>query len=97
MSVGHHHHHHHEIEDEESERKTRIVVIVTLVTMVIEIYAGIVTKTIDLLEDGWHMGTKAGDLSNTQYAKNNDIIYKVIEPNKKRFVIKSYAEIFTNN
>ena len=45
MSVGHHHHHHHEIEDEESERKTRIVVIITLVTMVIEIYAGIVTKS----------------------------------------------------
>ena len=32
-----------------------------------------------------------------EYAKNNDIIYKVIEPNKKRFVIKSYAENFTNN
>ena len=30
-------------------------------------------------------------------AKNNNIIYKVIEPNKKRFVIKSYAENFTNN
>jgi len=32
-----------------------------------------------------------------EYAKNNDIIYKVIEPNKKKFVIKSYAENFTNN
>ena len=32
-----------------------------------------------------------------EYAKNNGIIYKVIEPNKKRFVIKSYAENFTNN
>ena len=32
-----------------------------------------------------------------EYAKNNNIIYKVIEPNKKRFVIKSYAENFTNN
>ena len=32
-----------------------------------------------------------------EYAKNNDIIYKVIEPNKKRFVIKSYAENFTKN
>ena len=27
-----------------------------------------------------------------EYAKNNNIIYKVIEPNKKRFVIKSYSE-----
>ena len=32
-----------------------------------------------------------------EYAKNNNIIYKIIEPNKKRFVIKSYAENFTNN
>jgi len=67
MSVGHHHHHH-EIEDEESERKTRIVVIITLVTMVIEIYAGIVTKSMGLLADGWHMGTHAGALSITLYA-----------------------------
>ena len=54
MSAGHHHHH--EIEDEESERKTLIVVVVTLVTMVIELYAGIVTKSMGLLADGWHMG-----------------------------------------
>ncbi|MAU99921.1 MAG: hypothetical protein BD935_02570 [Marine Group III euryarchaeote CG-Epi1] len=66
MSVGHHHHH--EIEDEESERKTRIVVIITLVTMVIEIYAGIVTKSMGLLADGWHMGTHASALSITLYA-----------------------------
>ena len=65
MSVGHHHH---EIEDEESERKTRIVVIITLVTMVIEIYAGIVTKSMGLLADGWHMGTHASALSITLYA-----------------------------
>ena len=32
-----------------------------------------------------------------EYAKNIHIIYKVIEPNKKRFVIKSYAENFTKN
>ena len=68
MSVGHHHHHSHEIEDEESERKTRIVVIITLITMVIEIYAGIVTKSMGLLADGWHMGTHAGALSITLYA-----------------------------
>ena len=68
MSVGHHHHHHHEIEDEESERKTLIVVVITLVTMVIELYAGIVTKSMGLLADGWHMGTHAGALSITLYA-----------------------------
>ena len=65
MSVGHHHH---EIDDEESEQKTRIVVVITLVTMVIEIYAGIVTKSMGLLADGWHMGTHAGALSITLYA-----------------------------
>ena len=32
-----------------------------------------------------------------EYAKDNNINYKLIEPNKKRIVIKSYAENFTNN
>ena len=31
-----------------------------------------------------------------EYAKNNNISYKVIQPNKKKFIIKSYAENFTN-
>ena len=29
-----------------------------------------------------------------KYAKKNNISYKVIEPNKKEFVIKSYADNF---
>ena len=32
-----------------------------------------------------------------EYAKDNNIAYKVIEPNKKKFIIKSYADNFTNN
>ena len=32
-----------------------------------------------------------------EYAKDNNINYKLIEPNKKRIVIKSYAENFTKN
>ena len=32
-----------------------------------------------------------------EYAKKNDISYKVIEPNKKKFVIKSYADNFLKN
>ena len=32
-----------------------------------------------------------------EYAKNNNISYKVIEPNKRKFIIKSYAETFTKN
>ena len=29
-----------------------------------------------------------------EYAKKNNISYKVIDPNKKKFVIKSYADNF---
>ena len=32
-----------------------------------------------------------------EYAKDNNINYKLIEPNKKKIVIKSYAENFKNN
>ncbi len=32
-----------------------------------------------------------------EYAQNNNISFKVIEPNKKKFVIKSYADNFTKN
>ncbi len=32
-----------------------------------------------------------------EYAKNNGISFKVIEPNKKEFIIKSYADNFTKN
>ena len=32
-----------------------------------------------------------------EYAQTNEIDYKVIEPNRKKFVIKSYEENFTKN
>ena len=32
-----------------------------------------------------------------EYAKKNNISYKIIEPNKKEFVIKSYADNFLKN
>ena len=32
-----------------------------------------------------------------EYAKKNNISYKVIEPKKKEFVIKSYADNFIKN
>ena len=32
-----------------------------------------------------------------EYAKKNNISYKVIDPNKKNFVIKSYADNFIKN
>ena len=31
------------------------------------------------------------------YAKKNNIEYKLVEPNKKKFVIKSYADNFLKN
>jgi len=61
------HHHHHSVDDD-SEQKTRIVVIITLVTMIVEIYAGIITNSMGLLADGWHMGTHAAALGITLYA-----------------------------
>ena len=61
------HHHHHSVDDD-SEQKTRVVVVITLVTMIVEIYAGIVTKSMGLLADGWHMGTHAAALGITLYA-----------------------------
>jgi hypothetical protein len=32
-----------------------------------------------------------------EYAQNNNIDFEIIEPNKKKFVIKSYEENFTKN
>ena len=32
-----------------------------------------------------------------EYAVKNNISYTIIEPNKKEFVIKSYANNFTND
>ena len=32
-----------------------------------------------------------------EYAKKNSILYKVIEPKKKEFIIKSYADNFLKN
>ena len=32
-----------------------------------------------------------------EYAKKNNISFRVIEPNKKKFVIKSYADNFLKN
>lgn len=61
------HHHHHSVDDD-SESKIRIVVAITLVTMLVEIYAGLVTNSMGLLADGWHMGTHAAALGITLYA-----------------------------
>jgi len=40
-----------------NQRKTMVVVILTAVTMVVEIYFGLITKSMALLADGIHMGS----------------------------------------
>ena len=67
MSAGHDHHHHHH-DDDDSESKTRLVVAITLVMMVVEVSTGILTNSMALLADGWHMGTHAAALGITLYA-----------------------------
>ena len=68
MSADHDHHHHHHHDDDDSEHKTRLVVAITLVMMVIEVSTGILTNSMALLADGWHMGTHAAALGITLYA-----------------------------
>lgn len=45
-----------------NENKIKIVLILTLVTMVIEIISGVLTSSVALLADGWHMGSHSGAL-----------------------------------
>lgn len=43
-----------------AERRTKIVMALTLVTMAVEIIAGMIFNSMALLADGWHMATHAG-------------------------------------
>ena len=85
------HHHHHSVDDD-SEQKTRVVVVITLVTMIVEIYAGIVTKSMGLLADGWHMGTHAAALGITlyayYYARTEDLVKGKREINQIKKIAK---------
>ena len=51
-----------------NERKTMIVIILTFVTMVLEISTGMLTGSMALLADGYHMGTHALALGITWFA-----------------------------
>ena len=42
-----------------SRKKSFVVLVITLITMIAEVYFGIVTGSMALLADGWHMGTHA--------------------------------------
>jgi cation diffusion facilitator family transporter len=50
------------------ERRTRIVIIVTVVMMVAEIVGGILSGSMSLLADGWHMGSHASALGIALFA-----------------------------
>lgn len=52
----------------EAERRTRWVVAITVLTMVVEIVFGLLTGSMALLADGWHMGTHAGALGIAVFA-----------------------------
>lgn len=65
----------------ENERRTLIVVILTVITMVAEISAGILTGSMALLSDGWHMGTHAGALGIALFA----YIYSRKNADKRRY------------
>ena len=50
------------------ERRTRIVILVTVVMMVAEIVGGILSGSMALLADGWHMGSHASALGIALFA-----------------------------
>lgn len=52
----------------EGEKRTRWVVVITVLTMTVEITAGILFGSMALLADGWHMGTHAAALGVTLFA-----------------------------
>lgn len=52
----------------QAKNKTLFVIILTLITMAFEIFFGIITHSMALTADGWHMGTHAFALSITFFA-----------------------------
>ncbi len=53
---------------EHGEKRTRQVFVLTVVTMIIEIMAGIAFGSMALLADGWHMGTHSAAFAITIFA-----------------------------
>ena len=64
------HHHHRFLSDHHAvnERRTWIVIALTLVTMVVEVIAGITFGSMALLADGWHMASHASAMTITAFA-----------------------------
>lgn len=56
------------VHHEENEKNTRKVMGLTVVTMIVEVVAGIVFGSMALLADGWHMGTHVAAFMITLFA-----------------------------
>jgi cation diffusion facilitator family transporter len=63
-----HHDHNFSVINRKGERRTRLVLVLTLLTMILEIAAGMVFGSMALLADGWHMGTHVAAFMITLYA-----------------------------
>jgi cation diffusion facilitator family transporter len=62
------HNHAYDAGNRGAERRTWAVVAITAITMVVEIVAGIITGSMALLADGWHMSTHVAALSIAGFA-----------------------------
>ena len=62
------HSHNFTVVNRKGERRTRLVLVLTLLTMALEIAAGMMFGSMALLADGWHMGTHVAAFMITLYA-----------------------------
>lgn len=62
------HSHNFVVINKQGERRTKLVLLLTLLTMLLEIVAGIVYGSIALLADGWHMATHVAAFMITLFA-----------------------------
>ena len=62
------HDHNFTVINRKGERRARLVMVLTLLTMILEIAAGVVFGSMALLADGWHMGTHVAAFMITLYA-----------------------------
>jgi cation diffusion facilitator family transporter len=62
------HSHNFTVSNRKGERRTRLVLVLTVLTMFLEIAAGVVFGSMALLADGWHMGTHVAAFMITLYA-----------------------------
>lgn len=62
------HHHNFVVDTQHGEKRTRLVLVLTAVTMIIEIVAGILSGSMALLADGWHMSTHVAAFGITMFA-----------------------------